>query len=53
MKLIVTLLGYNPKNVTRKKANPVKKSAENAENKFKHLVMKGYSINRARYFSRI
>jgi hypothetical protein len=53
MKLVVELLGYKPKNVTRKKASPVKKSTANIEKKFKRLVMDGYSINRARYLSRM
>jgi hypothetical protein len=53
MKLIVALLGYKPKNVTRKKATPDKKSAANIEKKFKHLVKEGYSPNRARYLARL
>lgn len=46
-------MGYKPKNVTRKKASPQKKSASNIEKKFKHLVMNGYSINRARYLAKM
>lgn len=53
MKLIVSFLGYKPKDVTRKKASPAKKSADNIEKKFKRLVKNGYSINRARYLSRM
>lgn len=53
MKFIVTLLGYKPKDVTRKKASPAKKSAANVEKKFRRLVKNGYSINRARYLSKM
>jgi hypothetical protein len=54
MKLIVALMGYKPKDVTRKRASPQKKkSASNIEKKFKHLVMNGYSINRARYLAKM
>ena len=53
MKFIVTFLGYNPKDVTRKKASPAKKSAANIEKKFKRLLKNGYSINRARYLSKM
>jgi transposase-like protein len=53
MKFVVELLGYKPRNVTRKKKSPVKKSSANMEKKFKRLVMDGYSINRARYLSRM
>ena len=53
MNFVVALLGYKPKNVTRKKATPVKKSAADIEKKFKRLVRDGYSPNRARYLSRM
>ena len=53
MKFIIALLGYKPKDVTRKKASPPKKSAANVEKKFKRLVKNGYSINRARYLSKM
>ena len=53
MKFIITLLGYKPRDVTRKKASPSKKSAANVEKKFKRLLKNGYSINRARYLSKM
>jgi len=53
MNFVVALLGYKPKNVTHKKATPVKKSAVDIEKKFKRLVREGYSPNRARYLSRM
>jgi hypothetical protein len=53
MKLVVALMGYKPKNVTRKKASPAKKTAANIEKKFKRLVREGYSLNRARYLSKL
>ena len=53
MKFIIALLGYKPKDVTRKKASPPKKSAANIERKFKSLLKNGYSINRARYLSKM
>jgi len=53
MKFIVALMGYKPKDVTRKKANPHKKSTSNIEKKFKRLVKNGYSINRARYLAKM
>jgi hypothetical protein len=53
MKFIVTLLGYKPKDVTRKKASVAKKSASNTEKKLKRLLKNGYSINRARYLSKM
>jgi hypothetical protein len=53
MKLVVALLGYKPKNVTRKKTKPVKKPAANIEKKFKRLLMEGYPPNRARYLAKL
>jgi hypothetical protein len=54
MKLVVALLGYKPKNVTRKKTKPVKKkSTANIEKKFKRLLREGYSPNRARYLAKL
>lgn len=53
MNFVVSLLGYKPKNVTRKKASPVKRSAADIEKKFKRLVKEGYAPNRARYLSRM
>jgi len=53
MKFIVALLGYKPKDVTCKKASPPKKSATNIEKKFRRLLKNGYSINRARYLSKM
>jgi len=53
MKFIIALLGYKPKDVTRKKASPPKKSAANVEKKFRRLLKNGYSINRARYLSKM
>ena len=47
MKFIVTLLGYKPKDVTRKKTET------NIEKKFRRLLKNGYSIDRARYLSRL
>ena len=51
MNFLVALLGYKPKNVTRKKPTPVKKV--NIEKKFKRLLKSGYSVNRARYLSKL
>ena len=53
IKFIIALLGYKPKDVTRKKASPPKKSAANIEKKFRGLLKNGYSINRARYLSKM
>ena len=53
MKFVVALLGYKPKNVTRKKATSAKKSAANIEKKFKRLIREGYSPNRARYLAKL
>ena len=51
MKLVVSLLGYKPKEI---KHTPRKKKTEaNIEKKFKRLLMNGYSINRARYLSKM
>ena len=51
MKLVVALLGYKPKEI---KHTPRKKMTEkDIENKFKRLLKNGYSINRARYLSRM
>ena len=51
MKLIVTLMGYKPKEI---KQTPRKKKNEaNIENKFRRLLKNGYSINRARYLSKM
>jgi transcriptional regulator of NAD metabolism len=47
MKFIVALLGYKPKDVTRKK------NETNIEKKFRRLLKNGYSIDRARYISRL
>ena len=51
MKFIVALMGYKPKEI---KSSPRKKSSEtNIEKKFRRLVKNGYSINRARYLSKM
>jgi len=51
MKLVVAFLGYKPKEI---KQTPRKKKTEaNIEKKFKRLLMNGYSINRARYLSKM
>jgi hypothetical protein len=51
MKLVVAFLGYKPKEI---KQTPRKKKTEaNIEKKFKRLLMNGYSINRARYMSKM
>ena len=52
MNFLVALLGYKPKNVTRKKATPPVKKV-NTEKKIKRLLKSGYSVNRARYLSKL
>ena len=51
MKFIVTLLGYKPKEIKPKPR--AKKTEANVEKKFRRLVKNGYSINRARYLSKM
>lgn len=53
MKFLIALMGYKPKDVTRKKVVPRKKTASNIEKKVKLLVKNGYSINRARYLAKM
>jgi hypothetical protein len=50
MKRIENFLGLKPK---PKPKIPRKKTEANIEKKFKSLLSDGYSINRARYFSRL
>lgn len=53
MKFIMSFIEHKPKNVTRKKKAPAKKTNTNTEKKFKRLLKSGYSINRARYLSKM
>jgi hypothetical protein len=54
MKRIANFLGLKPKPKPKPKPKiPRKKTEANIEKKFKSLLSDGYSINRARYFSRL
>ena len=50
MNFVVRVLGYKPKEI---KPKPRSKKATDIEKKFKRLLKNGYSINRARYLSKM
>ena len=50
MKIIAKL---TPKKSTKKSLSPSSKKALNIEKKFKNYIKRGYSINQARYWSRL
>jgi hypothetical protein len=51
MNFVVRVLGYKPKEIKPKPR--AKKKATDVEKKFKRLLKNGYSINRARYLSKM
>lgn len=51
MNFVVRVLGYKPKEIKPKPRS--KKKATDIEKKFKRLLKNGYSINRARYLSKM
>jgi hypothetical protein len=51
MNFVVRVLGYKPKEIKPKPRE--KKKVTDIEKKFKRLLKNGYSINRARYLSKM
>ena len=52
MNFVVRVLGYKPKEIKPKPRSKKKKETD-IEKKFKRLLKNGYSINRARYLSKM